>query len=142
MLIEEMMNKRDFATNIALSLQNQLGKEKAGIYDMEDLETRTDGEFLEYIEEQMNAYGYEVLIFSGWAFTKKLYERYNDVFEFLMNEDFSVFYFLELNTFIVAREDSAINLFKSLNDEVKKVSQVNIKNIVDSLKKMRAIQNT
>ena len=75
MLIEEMMNKRDLATKVAIIIQNKVGKDTCGIYNIEDFENMELGDFMNYLKDQMNTYKYHNLVFNGWVFTKDIFHK-------------------------------------------------------------------
>jgi len=130
MLIEEMLNKRDLATNICVSLQNQIGKDISGVFEMDDFEIRTTEEFEEYVSSEMNRLNKKIMIFTGWAFTKSLFEKQ---YEYIITYENSL-YIPELNTIIVAdSKETLINdVIKKIKPEICAASDMNIVNIVES----------
>lgn len=130
MLIEEMLNKRDLATNICVALQNQIGKNVAGVFEMDEFEKRDTDEFTEYVSSEMKRLNLKVMIFSGWAFTKPLFEKQ---YEYVTTYENSL-YIPELNTIIVAdSKETLINdVIKKIKPEIHAASDMNIINIVES----------
>lgn len=129
MTIEEMLHKRDFATNMCVAIQNQIGKTEAGVYNIEDFETKGKSEFDDFLIYNFNKHGYKVLIFSGWCFTKELYYKID---EFIKDnahkhDGFYIMFFPEIITFIVARShDELKECIKKLNPEIIAVSDLHI----------------
>ena len=130
MLIEEMLNKRDLATNICVAIQNQLGKDVAGVFEMDEFEKRDTDEFNEYVSSEMKRLNLKIMIFTGWAFTKPLFEKQ---YEYVTTYENSL-YIPELNTIIVAdSKDTLINdVIKKIKPEICAASDMNIVNIVES----------
>ena len=132
-----MLHKRDFATNICVAMQNQMGKEFAGVYNIEDFEERNENEFKDYVLNQYHEYHYKAMIFTGWAFTKELYYKMRDfVLRQLKDDDFSYcipIFIPELITFILFVNNEAVKQgMKLLNKEIIEVSDLNIKDIEES----------
>lgn len=130
MLIEEMLNKRDLATNVCVALQNQIGKDVAGVFEMDEFEKRDTDEFNEYVSSEMKRLNLKVMIFSGWAFTKTLYEKQYDY----IKSRKETLYIPELNTIIVAdsRETLVNDVLKKIKNEIIQGSDMNILDIVES----------
>lgn len=133
MLIEEMMNKRDVATNICVIIQNNIGKDKAGVFMIEDFENRSNEEFEKYCLDEMKRLNLDAMIFSGWAFTKEYfehlmsYETYQNQNE---NTDLVVVIFPEILTHIVFKNHDASKYgLSKLNNDFMKLSVLNIDNI-------------
>lgn len=135
MLIEEMMSKRDFATNMCVAIQNQLGKDWSGVYDMEDFETKNEDEFKDFVMDQFKN-GYHALIFTGWAFTKEIYYKIKDYVKYLIDSEERYCYPIfcpEIITFIlVDTEENLVSVFKKLNKEIIEASNLNIRTIDES----------
>lgn len=130
MLIEEMLNKRDLATNVCVALQNQIGKDVAGVFEMDEFEKRDTDEFNEYVSLEMKRLNLKVMIFTGWAFTKSLFEKQYEYVTIYENS----LYIPELNTIIVAdSKETLINdVIKKIKQEICAASDMNIVNIVES----------
>lgn len=130
MLIEEMLNKRDLATNVCVALQNQIGKNVAGVFEMDEFEKRDTDEFNEYVSSEMKRLNLKVMIFTGWAFTKSLFEKQ---YEYVITYENSL-YIPELNTIIVADSKGTLinDVIKKIKPEICAASDMNIVNIVES----------
>ncbi len=133
MLIEEMLNKRDLATNICVSIQNQIGKDIAGVFEMDDFEKRTTEEFNDYVFSEMERLNLKVMIFTGWAFTKELFHKQYDYFNENADE-IDLLYLPEINTFIIAKDINVLikNVINKLQKEVINISSLSILNIIIS----------
>ena len=137
MKIEEMMNNRDFATNMSLAIQNQTGKDFTGIYNIEDFENCNEDEFKDFCLNEMKNNSYHALLFMGWAFTKELYIRMKNFYysQDKTNENrfCEVMFLPELIGFVIFdTRSNRINFIKNLNNTVKEVSDLNIKDIIES----------
>jgi len=134
MLIQEMMDKRDLATNICVALQNQIGKDIAGIFEMDEFENRTTEEFEKYVDSEMARLNIKVMIFTGWVLTKDVFKKQYDYYMSCLNSDRYVSYLPELNTIIVAIDKNTMieDVVKKIKLEIKKVSDLNIRNIIES----------
>ncbi|MBQ3416142.1 MAG: hypothetical protein IJH39_12575 [Clostridia bacterium] len=130
MLIEEMLNKRDLSTNVCVALQNQIGKNVAGVFEMDEFEKRDTDEFNEYVSSEMKRLNLKVMIFTGWAFTKSLFEKQ---YEYVITYENSL-YIPELNTIIVADSKGTLinDVIKKIKPEICAASDMNIVNIVES----------
>lgn len=134
MLIQEMMDKRDLATNICVALQNQIGKDIAGIFEMDEFEQRTTEEFEKYVDSEMTRLDIKVMIFTGWVFTKDIFEKQYEYYNSCLNSDRYILYLPEINTIIAAIDKDTMieNVVKKIKLEIKKVSDLNIENIIES----------
>jgi hypothetical protein len=135
MLIEQMMNKRDIATNISVIFQNIFGKDISGVFMIEDLETRNNQEFREYILSEMSRLNLDIMIFTGWAFTKDLFHKLISYKNFEENDESTelrVLIFPEILSIIVFKNvDIMKSSVKKITQEHKLCSDINIKNIVE-----------
>ena len=102
MLIEEMMNKRDLATKVAIIIQNKVGKDTCGIYNIEDFENMELGDFMNYLKDQINTYKYHNLVFNGWAFTKDIFHKMEEFILMTCNNQYQVIWIPEMVMFIVS----------------------------------------
>ena len=136
MLIEDMLHKRDFATNISVAMRNQIGVKESGVYNIEDFETRNKDEFKDFVLNEFNSHGYNTLIFTGWAFTKELYYNIKNFIHLTEEDEDNYAYVLfipELIMFIVCdSEKSMKHVLKSINKQMLEISSVNILNIEES----------
>lgn len=129
MTLDEMMTRRDLATNTCLGLKGRLYMDKSGVYNMEYFENKSFEEFKEYVTEQFKVGLYNSLIFTGWVTTKGLAHKYVD---FLNLEDFpyNVVMLFDLRTFIVFdNEETFIDALKKLGQELILNSSINLTGI-------------
>lgn len=135
MLIQDMMDKRDMATNFCVAIQNQIGKDIAGIFEMDELENRSNEEFHEYCLSEMKRLNLKGMIFTGWAFTKKIYEKMKEYWNY-EDIDYNGFYVLfipEIITLIVfENKEDFFPALRKLKKEIKRASTINIKEIEES----------
>lgn len=133
MLIEDMLNKRDVATNLAVVLQNSIGKDRSGVFMPEDFERRSNSEFREYCISEMKRLNLKSMIFCSWAFTKEYYNHLIS-YERFENEDNTndliVLIFPEINSLIVCINNEELKyILSKISNEFKKLSTFNIKSI-------------
>lgn len=117
MTLDDMMTRRDLATNLCLQFKGKLYNEKTGVYNMDDFERRTFQEFEQYVEQQFEIGPYNSLVFSGWVTTYGLGHKYVN---FLNYEHFKypVIMFIELRTFIIFDSKEAfVEAIKKLGDD-------------------------
>ena len=136
MLIEEMMNKRDIATNLAVIFQNTLGTKDAGVFMIEDFEKRDNSEFREYVISEMERLNLNTMIFIGWIFTKELFSKVLSYFNF-ENESIDtklvVISLPEVPGLIVCKDKETFkNNILKLSELQKKSTNLNISNIKES----------
>lgn len=128
MLIEEMMNKRDLATKVAIIIQNKVGKDTCGIYNIEDFENMELSDFMNYLSDQMNTYKYHNLVFNGWVFTKDIFHKMEDFILMAFNNQYQVIWIPEMIMFIVSdSKESNKNILHNLTEEMIKISSINMK---------------
>ena len=128
MLIEEMMNKRDLATKVAIIIQNKIGKDTCGIYNIEDFENMELGDFMNYLKDQINTYKYHNLVFNGWAFTKDIFHKMEEFILMTCNNQYQVIWIPEMVMFIVSdSKESNKNILHNLTEEMIKISSINMK---------------
>lgn len=136
MLIEEMMKRNDMATNLCIAVQNSIGKEHAGVFMIEDFESRNNKEFENYCIEEMERLNLDTMIFCGWAFTKEYFKHLMEYEEYQnknQNSELNVMIFPEIMTHIVFKNTEALKYgLSKLNNDFIKVSLININNISES----------
>lgn len=136
MLIEEMMLKRDIATNVATLFQGIFGGNIAGIFYLEQIEECNNLEFREYILKEMTRLNFDIMIFTGWVFTKNIFEHILDYRDFENNDENSnlkVLLFPDMITMIVFKNLEIMKEnIKKLPLEYKKVSDLNINKIIET----------
>jgi hypothetical protein len=76
----------------------------------------------------------KVMIFTGWVFTKDVFEKQYEYYNSCLNSDRYILYLPEINTIIAAIDKNTMieNVVKKIKLEIKKVSDLNIKNIIES----------
>ena len=143
MLIEEMMNKRDLATKVAIIIQNKVGKDTCGIYNIEDFENMELGDFMNYLKDQMNIYKYHNLVFNGWAFTKDIFHKMEEFILMTCNNQYQVIWILEMVMFIVSdSKESNKNILHNLTEEMIKISSINMKDFHETDNAVEFIYNS
>ena len=128
-----MLNKRDIATNLAVILQNSIGKEISGVFMSEDFESRNNEEFREYCLSEMKRLNLNSMIFCGWAFTKEYFYHLMSYENFENNDntnDLTVIIFPEINTLIVCiNNDELRYVLSKISNDFKKLSTINIRDL-------------
>ena len=143
MLIEEMMNKRDLATKVAIIIQNKVGKDTCGIYNIEDFENMELGDFMNYLKDQMNTYKYHNLVFNGWAFTKDIFHKMEEFILMTCNNQYQVIWIPEMIMFIVSdSKESNKNILHNLTEEMVKISSINMKDFHETDNAVEFIYNS
>ena len=143
MLIEEMMNKRDLATKVAIIIQNKIGKDTCGIYNIEDFENMELGDFMNYLKDQINTYKYHNLVFNGWAFTKDIFHKMEEFILMTCNNQYQVIWIPEMVMFIVSdSKESNKNILHNLTEEMIKISSINMKDFHETDNAVEFIYNS
>ena len=143
MLIEEMMNKRDLATKVAIIIQNKVGKDTCGIYNIEDFENMELGDFMNYLKDQMNIYKYHNLVFNGWVFTKDIFHKMEEFILMTCNNQYQVIWIPEMVMFIVSdSKESNKNILHNLTEEMIKISSINMKDFHETDNAVEFIYNS
>lgn len=135
MTIEEMLQKRAFNVEIASGLQDTFTKELAGIDYLEDIKDLTNEEIREYIYKELDKFNRKILILPGYLFTKNLYHKMYDYYEFELHSDSDIYVmlFLESPMMIVAKgEDVYADILHKLTPGQIKYSNLNIKSTVET----------
>ncbi len=137
------MNKRDLATKVAIVIQNKVGKDTCGIYNIEDFESMELGDFMNYLKDQMNTYKYHNLVFNGWAFTKEIFHKMEDFILMAFNNQYQVIWIPEMIMFIVSdSEESNKNILHELTEEMIKISSINMKDFHETDNAVEFIYNS
>ena len=135
MLIQEMMDKRDIATNFCVAMQNQIGKELVGVFEIDEIEEKTNEEFRNYCLSEMQRLNLRGMILTGWAFTAKVYNRMKEYcdYEDISEDGLYVLWLPEIITVMVfLTKEDVIKALHNLKREIKRVSQLNIREIEES----------
>jgi len=133
MTIHEVIDKRELAVNLNISIRNMLGKDIAGSFNIEDFETKTFIEFREFVLEEMKRLNKRICVFSSWIFTKQLYNKFLKYIEFEHTQVDPELYFLvfpDILTFVVFDSKELLTeSIKKTSKELKETSNLNIKDI-------------
>lgn len=136
MTVEESLNNMDISINTALALKGQINDETVGMYHLEELEGFSPADIRKLIERKIDADKKHIFIFTGWIFTKEIYELMYAYYNYEVNDENSDFYvitFIEFPLFIVTDSKERYNIvLKSLKESQFKYSSLNIKNVVES----------
>ena len=137
------MNKRDLATKVAIIIQNKIGKDTCGIYNIEDFENMELGDFMNYLKDQINTYKYHNLVFNGWAFTKDIFHKMEEFILMTCNNQYQVIWIPEMIMFIVSdSKESNKNILHNLTEEMVKISSINMKDFHETDNAVEFIYNS
>ena len=137
------MNKRDLATKVAIIIQNKIGKDTCGIYNIEDFENMELGDFMNYLKDQINTYKYHNLVFNGWAFTKDIFHKMEEFILMTCNNQYQVIWIPEMVMFIVSdSKESNKNILHNLTEEMIKISSINMKDFHETDNAVEFIYNS
>lgn len=137
MLITEAYDKRELSGYIMTSLQNILGNDVAGVFNIEDFEYKNNPEEARnFILSEMKRLNIHACIFVSWIFTKELYNKFKEYVKYeeeQNNPELYIIFFPNFLSFAVFDSQELLKEFIiKLPQSFKEKSNLNIKNIVES----------